>query len=55
MSPHVLLNLFNKLRKRDKCEAVPRILLLFLILLNTLNNIGVQMLNPVCHMTQAFL
>ena len=38
MSAHVLLNLLNKLRKRDKMRSLPSILSLFRNEFNTFNN-----------------
>ena len=40
MSAHVLLNVLNKLRKRDKMLAKSRILSLFLNLINILNMVN---------------
>ena len=40
-SSHVLLNLLNGLRKRDKMQGLPRILSLFLNKFNKFNNDGV--------------
>ena len=40
MSAHVLLNLLNKLGKRDKLLGLPSILSLFRNDLNKLNNTG---------------
>ena len=40
MSAHVLLNLFNELRKRDKMRGLPSILSLFRNEFNKLNNTG---------------
>ena len=51
MSAHVLLNLLNKLRKRDKMLRKPRILSLFLNLFNKFNNTGAGMLDSIYHMT----
>ena len=49
MSTHVLLNLLNELRKRDKCEAC-RAFYLFLRN-NKFNNTGARMLDSLYHMT----
>ena len=38
MSAHVLLNLFNDLRKRDKMQGLPSILSLFRSKFNKFNN-----------------
>ena len=43
MSAHLLLNLLNELRKRDKMRGLLSILLPFLNQFNKLNNTGVQM------------
>ena len=40
MSAHVLLNLLNELRKSDKMQGMPSILLLFRIEFNKFNNTG---------------
>ena len=51
MSAHVLLNVLNKLRKRDKMRGLPSILSLFRNELNKFNNTGAQMLDFIYHMT----
>ena len=51
MSGHVLLNVLNKLRKRDKMRGLPNILSLFLNKLNKFNNTGARMLDSIYHMT----
>ena len=51
MSVHVLLNLLNELRKRDKMRGLPRILSLFRNMLNTFSNTGARMLDSIYHMT----
>ena len=51
MSAHVLLNLLNKLRKRDKMRGLPSILSLFHNGLNKFNNTGARMLHSIYHMT----
>ena len=38
MSAHVLLNLLNKLRKRDQMQGLPSVSSLFLIKFNKFNN-----------------
>ena len=43
MSVHVLVNLFNKLRKRDKMRGLPSILSLFRNEFNKLNNTRARM------------
>ena len=50
MSAHVLLNLLNKLRKRDKMQGFPCILSLFCNKFNKFNNTGAQMLDSIYHM-----
>ena len=51
MSDHVLLNLLNKLKKRDKTQGLPSILALFRNKLNYFNNTGARMLDSFYHMT----
>ena len=51
MSVHVLLNLLNKLRKRDKMRGLPSILSLFLNEFNKFNNTRARMLDSIYHMT----
>ena len=51
MSAHVLLNLLNKLGKRDQMRGLPSILFLFRNQFNILNNTRAQMLDSVYHMT----
>ena len=52
MSAHVLLNLLNKLRKRDKMWGLPSIhLFFFRNKLNIFINTGAQMLDSIYHMT----
>ena len=51
MSAHVLLNLVNELRKRDKMGGLSSILSLFRNKFNKFNNIGAQMLDSIYHMT----
>ena len=51
MSAHVFLNLFNKLRKRDKMRGLPGILSFFCIKFNKFNNTGARMLDSIYHMT----
>ena len=45
MSAHVLLNLLDELRKRDKMRGLPIILSLFRKKFYTFNNTGARMLN----------
>ena len=54
MSAHVLLNLLNELRKRDKMPRLSRILSLFHIESNKFNNTGTRMLDSIHHMTLHF-
>ena len=54
MSAHVLLNLLNKLRKRDEMRGLPRkprISSLFRSEFDKFNNTGAQMLDSIYHMT----
>ena len=51
MSAHVLLNLLNKLGKRDKMWGLPSILSLFRNKINKFNNVRAQMLDSIHHMT----
>ena len=55
MSAHVLLKLFNKLRKRYKMRGLPSILSLFLNEFNKFNNTRAQMLDSIYHMTLRLL
>ena len=48
---HTLLNLLNKLRKRDKMRSSPNILSLFCNELKKFNNTGARMLDSIYHMT----
>ena len=50
MSAHVLLNLLNKLGKRDKMRGLMSILSLFRKEFNKLNNTGALMLDSNFHM-----
>ena len=50
MSAHVLLNLLNELRKRDKRRGLPSILSLFRDELNKFNNTRARMLDSIYHM-----
>ena len=47
---HILLNLLNELRKRDKMRGLPSILSLFRIELNKFNNSGARMLDSIYYM-----
>ena len=55
MGAHVLLNLLNKLRKRDKMQGLMSILLLFRNSFNIFNNTRAQMLDSIYHMTLRLL
>ena len=55
MSAHVLLNLLNKLGKRDKMCGLPSILSLFQNSFNKFNNTEARMLDSVYHMTLSLL
>ena len=55
MSAHVLLNLLNKLGKRDKMRGLQSILLLFCNKFNEFNNTRARMLDSIYHMTLRFL
>ena len=50
MSAHVLLNLLNKLGKRDKRRGLPSILSLFCNELNRFKNTGARMLDSIYHL-----
>ena len=50
MSAHVLLNLLNKLGKRDKMRGLPSILSLFRNEFNKFNNTRARMLDSIYHM-----
>ena len=49
MSAHVLLNLFNELRKSDKMRGLPSILSLFRNEFNKFNNTRARMLDSIYH------
>ena len=51
MSPHVLLNLLNSLRKSDKMRGLSSILLLFHNEFNKFNNTRACLLDSIYHMT----
>ena len=55
MSAHVLLNLLNELRKRDKIRGLPSIISLFCNEFNKFNNTRAQMLDSICHMAFSLL
>ena len=54
MSAHVLLNLLNELRKRDKMRGLPSILSLFCNEFNIFNNTRARVLDSIYHMTVRF-
>ena len=51
MSAHVLLNLLNEWKKRDKLRGVSSILCLFRNRFNKSYNTGTRMLDSIYHMT----
>ena len=51
MSAHVLLNLLNELKKRDKMRGMPSILSPFRKEFNKFNDTGARMLNSIYHLT----
>ena len=55
MIAHVLLNLLNELRKRDKMRGLPSILSLFRNEFNKFNNTRTRMLDSFYHMTLRLL
>ena len=55
MSAHVLLNLLNELRKRNKMRGLPNILCLFRNEFNKFNNTRARMLDSIYHMTLRIL
>ena len=55
MIAHVLLNLLNQLRKRDKMRGLSSILFLFRNEFNLFNNTGARMLDSIYHMTLKLL
>ena len=55
MSIHVLLNLLNKLGKRDKMRGLPSILSIFRNEFNKFNNTRARMLDFIYHMTLSSL
>ena len=50
MSAHVLLNLLNELRKRDKKRRLSIILCLFRNKFNNFNHTGASMIDSIYHM-----
>ena len=55
MSAHVLLNLFNELRKRDKMLGLPNTLSLFRNEFDKFKNTGARMLDFIYHRTLKLL
>ena len=55
ISAHVLLNLLNKLGKRDKMRGLPSILFLFRNEFNKFNNTRARMLDSIYHMALRLL
>ena len=55
MSAHVLLNLLNELRKRDKMRGLPSILSIFRNEFNKFNNTMARMLDSIYHMALRLL
>ena len=55
MIAHVLSNLLNELRKRDKMQGLPCILSPFHNEFNKFNNTGAHMLDSNYHMTLSLL
>ena len=55
ISAHVLLNLLNELRKRDKMRGLPSILSLFRNKFNKLNNTRARILDSIYHLTLRLL
>ena len=55
MRAHVILNLSNKLGKRDKIGGLPGILSLFCYKFNKFNNTRAGMLDFIYHMTLRLL
>ena len=53
MSAHVLLNLSNELRKRDKMRGLPSILSLFRNEFSKVNKTRARMLDSIYHVTNA--
>ena len=51
MSAHVLLNLLNELRKRDKMLGLPSIVSLFRNEFNKFNNTRARVLDSIYHLT----
>ena len=55
MSAHILLNLLNELRKRDKMRGLSSVLSLFCNEFDKFNNTGARMLDSIYHMTLKLL
>ena len=55
MNLHVLLNLLNEYRKKDKMRGLPNILFLYRNEFNKSNNTGARMLDSTYHMALKLL
>ena len=55
MIVHVLFNILNELRKRDKMRGLSGVLSLFPNEFNKCNNTGARMLDSIYHMTLKYL
>ena len=55
MSAHILLNLLNELRKRDKMRGLPSIVTLYRNEFNKFNNTRARMIDSIYHMTLRLL
>ena len=55
MSVHILLNLLNKLGKKDNMRGLPSILSLFRNEFNKFNQLRAHMLDSIYHMTKRLL
>ena len=55
MIAHLILNLLNELRKRDKMRGLPSILSLFRNKFNKFNKTGARILDSIYHMTSGIL
>ena len=55
MNAHVLLNIFNELRKSEKIGGLPNILSFFCNEFDKFNNTGARMLDSIYHMTLKLL
>ena len=55
MSDHVLLNIFNQFRKRDKMQGLPCILSSFRNEFNNSNNTDASLFDSIYHMALKFI